>query len=257
VSWFDSHCHLARARAKETIDCARAAGVERLVTVGTDASTSREALKVAGEHEGAWATVGLHPHEASQGVDTIVGLLDECAAGNGAASLVAVGECGLDYHYDHSPRDVQRKAFADQVSIAHQRGLALVVHSRDAWDDTFTILESEGVPEHTVLHCFTGGPSEARRGLDLGAHLSFSGIVTFKKADGVRAAAAMCPFGRLLLETDAPYLAPVPNRGKQNQPAWLPLVGAAVAAVRRTAPEEVAEASWVTANRFFGLSPSA
>ena len=146
----------------------------------------------------------------ASGIDGIEALLAE-------PEVVAVGECGLDYHYDHSPRDVQREVFAAQIALAHAHDLALVIHTREAWDDTFDILAAEGVPERTVFHCFTGGPDEARRCLDLGAYLSFSGIVTFPTADDVRAAAALCPLDRLLVETDAPYLAPVPHRGERNE----------------------------------------
>ena len=136
--------------------------------------------------------------------------------------LVAVGECGLDYHYDHSPRDAQRTAFAEQIALAQRHGLALVIHARQAWDDLFDVLEAEGVPERTVLHCFTGGPEEARRCLDAGMFVSFSGIVTFKNAVEVREAAALCPLDRLLVETDSPFLAPAPHRGKANEPAFVP-----------------------------------
>jgi TatD DNase family protein len=153
---------------------------------------------------------------------------------------VAIGECGLDYHYDHSPRDVQRAAFAAQVALAHERGLPLVIHTREAWADTFAVLAAEGTPATTVFHCFTGGPDEARRCLDLGAYLSFSGIVSFKTATDVRAAAALCPDENLLVETDAPYLAPVPHRGRRNEPAYLPAVGAALAAATGRDIEAVA-----------------
>jgi TatD DNase family protein len=164
-----------------------------------------------------------------------------------------VGECGLDYHYDHSPRDVQRDVFAAQVALAHAHDLALVIHTREAWDDTLAILEAEGVPERTVFHCFSGGPVEARRCLDLGAHLSFSGIVSFPSADDLRAAAAACPAERLLVETDSPYLAPLPHRGKRNQPAWVTLVGEAVAAARGEPAEAVAEATWRNAEAVYRL----
>jgi TatD DNase family protein len=167
--------------------------------------------------------------------------------------VVAVGECGLDYYYDHSPRELQREAFAAQIELATSLGLALVVHTRDAWDETFDILRSVGVPERWVLHCFTGGPDEARRGLELGAALSFSGIVTFKNAGQIREAAALCPVDRLLVETDSPFLAPVPHRGKTNTPALVPVVGAAVAAVRDVPTGVVEEATWQNAARLFGL----
>ena len=164
-----------------------------------------------------------------------------------------MGECGLDYHYDHSPRDVQQAVFRDQIRLAHAHDLPLVIHTREAWDDTFDILDGEGIPERTVFHCFTGGPREARRCLDRGGYLSFSGIVTFKAADDVRAAAELTPLDRLLVETDSPYLAPTPNRGKTNQPGWVPLVGAAVAAAGGHTVEAVAEASWANATECYRL----
>jgi TatD DNase family protein len=252
MAWTDAHCHVPYERLDEpdeVIAAARAAGVTRLVTVGTDAAQSQAAIEVAARSDGVWATVGLHPHDAKHGVDTIVPLLD-------APKVVAVGECGLDYHYDHSPRDVQRAAFAAQVALAHERGLALVIHTREAWADTFDILDAEGEPERTIFHCFTGGPEEARRCLDLGAFLSFSGIVSFKNADDVRGAAALCPLDRLLVETDAPYLAPVPHRGETNVPAYLPLVGAAVASVKSVDVELVESSSWDAAERAYCLHPA-
>jgi TatD DNase family protein len=148
---------------------------------------------------------------------------------------------------------VQREVFGAQVGEARQRGLALVVHTREAWDDTFAILETERAPERTVLHCFTGGPDEARRALDAGLTLSFSGIVSFKGAAEVREAAALCPLDRLLVETDSPYLAPLPHRGKTNRPAWVPLVGEAVAAAKGVPVGAVEEASTANAERLFQL----
>ena len=246
--WGDSHCHLQyEGITEDALADAAAAGVARIICVGTDAPQSEKAIDVARSHPGTvWATVGLHPHEASHGVDGIVGLL-------GAPEVVGIGECGLDYYYDHSPRDAQREAFAAQVALAHERGLALVVHTRDAWDDTFAILRAEGVPDRTVVHCFSGGPDEARRALDLGAYVSFSGIVTFKKAADVREAAALAPLDRVLVETDAPYLAPVPHRGKPNQPAHVALVGAAVAALKGVPVDDVEQATWVNTATVFGL----
>ncbi|MDQ3897489.1 MAG: TatD family hydrolase [Actinomycetota bacterium] len=246
--WADSHCHLQyEGITDDALAAAAAAGVRRIICVGTDADQSEKAVGVARAHPGAvWATVGLHPHDAKQGVDSIVGLVD-------APEVVGVGECGLDYYYEHSPRHVQREAFAAQIALAHERGLALVIHTRDAWDDTFAVLGAEGVPERTVVHCFTGGPDEARRCLDLGATLSFSGIVTFKNAADVRAAAAMAPLDRILVETDAPYLAPVPHRGKPNQPAHVTLVGAAVAALKGLPVDDVEQATWANTASLFRL----
>ena len=167
--------------------------------------------------------------------------------------MVGIGECGLDYHYDHSPRDAQRAAFAAQIGLAFRHRLALVIHTREAWDDTIDILVATGVPEHTIIHCFTGGPEEARRCLDLGASLSFSGVVTFKTAVEVREAAKICPFDRLLIETDSPFLTPVPHRGSPNEPARVPLVGATIAAVKGVSRELVAEVSTRNARASFGL----
>lgn len=251
VRWTDEHCHLGDGsdrwpEATATIADARAAGVERMITVGCDLESSRTAIAIATEHDGVWATAGLHPHDASHGLDGIEDLLTDPV-------VVAVGECGLDYHYDNSPRDVQREVFAAQVALAHRYDLALVVHSREAWEDTFAILEAEGVPERTVLHCFTGGPDEARRCLDLGAHLSFSGIVTFTGAPEVREAAALCPADRLLVETDSPFLAPVPHRGRPNVPAHVPRVGAVLAEVRGESVEAVAEVTWRNSERVHHL----
>ena len=253
--WTDSHCHVLRDEDRAgTVGRAREAGVGRMVLVGTDAAESRTAVRTArelgGPAGGLWATVGLHPHDASQGTDGVAAVLAELGAD---PVVVAVGECGLDYHYDHSPREEQRRAFSEQIGLCHRAGLALVIHSREAWDDTFAVLAEAGVPERTVFHCFTGGPDEARRCLDAGAYLSFSGIVTFKNASEVRAAAALCPVDRLLVETDSPFLAPVPHRGRPNEPAFVPLVGAAVAAARGEAPGAVEEASSAAAARAFRL----
>jgi len=251
LRWTDDHCHLDLTAergpsADEAVAAARAAGVERLITVGTDVASSRVAVEVARTHEGVWATAGVHPHDAKDGWEGLEALLVE-------PEVVAVGECGLDYHYDHSPRAVQRESFAAQIALAHAHDLALVVHTREAWDDTFEILAAEGVPERTVIHCFTGGPVEARRCLDLGAHLSFSGIVTFKGAPEVREAAALCPLDRLLVETDSPFLAPTPHRGRPNQPAYVTLVGEALADATGAGLGEVAEATWANASRVYRL----
>jgi len=253
IRWFDNHCHLDDDRlpggTAGAIAAARAAGVEGMITVGTDAARSAAALAVARAHDGVWATVGLHPHDAVDGIGGLLPLLDD-------PNVIAVGECGLDYHYDHSPRPVQRDAFAAQIRIAHERRLPLVIHTRDAWDDTFAILEAEGVPEHTIFHCFSGGPEEAARCVDLGGFLSFSGIVTFKTADDLRAAAVGCPADRLLVETDAPYLTPEPHRGRRNEPANVAIVGAFIAECRGETAESVAATTWRNTIVAFSLTDS-
>lgn len=258
--WTDSHCHLQDADdVPGVLAQAAEAGVGRLICIGTDLDHSRRALALALSGTGpalapdVWASVGLHPHHASDKTASVAALL-EALSGPERAKVVGVGECGLDYHYDYSPRPAQRLAFAEQIGLAHHYGLALIIHTRLAWDETFEILKSEGVPPRTVFHCFTGGPEEARRCLDLGAWLSFSGIVTFKSAPEVRQAAVLCPLDRLLVETDSPYLTPVPYRGQTNVPAHVGLVGHAVAQARGIDTEVVEAATWAGAETVFALA---
>lgn len=261
MRWTDDHCHLHHAGpthvghefapADEVTavldDAAEVHGVERMITVGCDVADSRQAADVAAARPGRlWATAGVHPHEARHGLAGLADLL-------GRPEVVAVGECGLDFHYDHSPRDTQREVFAAQIALAHEHDLPLVIHTRSAWDDTFDILDAEGVPRRTVFHCFTGGADEAKACLDRGTHLSISGLVTFKSADDIRAGVALAPLDRLMVETDSPFLTPAPHRGRPNLPGYLPLVGAGVAAVKGIGVEDVAEATWATAEAFYGL----
>jgi TatD DNase family protein len=252
VSYTDSHCHLYDTRGvpvEDVIAAAQTAGVSTMVNVGCDAATTAQAIAVAALHDGIYATAGLHPHEAKHGVDTIVQYLDD-------PNIIAIGECGLDYFYDHSPRDEQRAAFAAQIQLAHERSLPLVIHTRDAWAETFDILDAEGVPERTVFHCFSGGPDEATRCLQRDAFLSFSGIVTFKTATDLHSAARLCPLDRLLAETDSPYLAPVPHRGKPNQPAYVTHVVQALAKLRGAALDDVRGATVANASLAFpGIRP--
>jgi TatD DNase family protein len=266
--WFDSHCHVqeeylgggeggdGERDLSLVLARARSAGVDRLVCIGTGRSTSEQAVALARQLQGgdralmAWASVGLHPHDATDGVDAVAELL---ARELGDGVVVAVGECGLDYFYEHSPRPVQRAAFAAQIALAQAHDLALVIHARDAWDDLFDVLAAEGVPERTILHCFTGGPEEVTRCLEAGMFVSFSGIITFKNASDIREAAALCPLDRLLVETDSPFLAPVPHRGRPNEPALLPLVGATVAEVKGCAVEAVAASTAAAAALAFAL----
>jgi TatD DNase family protein len=251
LRWTDDHCHVHHRGAPadevaQLVADAQEGGVHRLITVGCDLDDSRAAMAAAATHPDVYATAGVHPHDAKDGTDGLEDLL-------GDPNVVAVGECGLDYFYEHSPRDVQREVFAAQIAMAFRHDLALVIHTRDAWDDTFDVLAAEGTPERTVFHCFTGGPDEARRCLDLGAMLSFSGIVTFKQSDDLRAAAALCPIDRLLVETDSPYLTPHPHRGQRNRPALVRYVGAAVASAKGLSAAEVAAATWDNATRTYRL----
>ena len=248
LEWIDSHCHVHDERIPDgsdgAIEAAANMGVTTLITVGCDRATSEAAIAVARDHDKVFATVGLHPHDASNGVDTIIDLVD-------TPGIVAIGEAGLDYYYEHSPRDIQQRVFAEQINLAHQRSLPLVIHTRDAWSETFDILDAEGVPEHTIFHCFTGGPDEARKCLDRGAVLSFSGIVTFKGAPDVQAAAVLCPADRILVETDSPYLAPMPHRGKKNRPAWVPHVGQFIADLRDVPVADIAAITAANTRRSF------
>ena len=274
--WTDSHCHLQdEPDPAATLALARAARVGRVVCVGTDAASSRRAVILASELSGdqapapsmgyaqapgardieVWATVGLHPHDARAGLSSVIELLDELSAGEGLrrSRVVAIGECGLDYHYDNSPRDVQRDVFAAQVGLANRHNLALVIHTREAWDDTLSILEHEGVPERTIFHCFTGGEQEARRCLRIGGLLSFSGIVTFANAVELRQVVTHCPLDCLLIETDSPFLTPVPHRGRRNSPSNVTVVGNAVGLLKGFEPEVLAAVSWMNAEKAFGL----
>ena len=268
--WVDNHCHLELERGDDgayaamgrgptedsehttsLLAAARAAGVIAMITVGTDAGSSRSGLELASRHPDVFATAGLHPHDATDGTEGVRRVVDE--AFERGAPPVAVGECGLDFHYDHSPRDVQREAFADQIRLAHELDLPLVIHTREAWKDTFDVLDAEGTPARTVFHCFTGGPADAEGCLERGALLSISGIVTFPSAQDIRDAVAVAPLARLMVETDSPYLAPVPLRGRPNTPALVGLIGAEVARVKGVEVAEVARVTTANARAFYRL----
>lgn len=252
-SWFDNHCHLTSLDADPAaiVADARSGGVSRLLTVGCTVEDSAKAIEIAAEFDNVWATAGVHPHEAEGGIDGLVELLDTGSLES--RKIVAVGECGLDYHYDHSPRAVQRLVFEQQIALAFERDLALVIHTRQAWEDTFAILDDVGVPPRTVFHCFTGGPAEAEQCLARGGYLSFSGIVTFPSAQDVRDAAMITPIDRVLVETDSPYLAPVPHRGKKNRPAHVSVVGEAIAELRGWSYDETATATTANALALFAI----
>ena len=245
IEWFDNHCHLPE-NPEEEILRARKELVVGFVNVGTDLETSRIAKEKAKIFSDVWSTAGVHPHEARKGIEGIKDLLKD-------SNVVAVGEAGLDYHYDHSPREDQNRVFAEHIEMAHTSNLPLVIHTREAWEETFKILDSEGVPESTVFHCFTGGKDEAKECLKRGAYLSFSGIITFKKSELLREAASECPLDRAMIETDSPYLTPVPFRGKKNEPANVVLVGKELANLQDKPLEEIASATTQNALDFYGL----
>lgn len=248
----DSHCHLdGKAFAADrdaVIERARAAGVETLVAIGSgDGPPDLEAgIRLADRYSFIYATVGVHPHEAAKAADSTY---DEILLLSKKSKVIAIGEIGLDYHYNFAPQEVQRDVFIRQLTVAREAGLPIVIHTREAWADTFSILSDHWPAEGPggIMHCFSGGPREAEEALGLGFHLSFSGIVTYPKAVEVHEAARMCPADRLLVETDAPYLAPVPHRGKRNEPAYVVRTAEALAELRGESPGLVAElttANW-------------
>ncbi len=253
----DSHCHLDDPRfdadRPSVLDRAWRAGLAAVVTVATGPATWDRVLALAEAEPRLHVVLGVHPHEAG-GVGE--GDWARLEALLGAGRVVAVGETGLDYYRDHSPRPAQREAFLRQVRVARARGLPLVVHNRDAHDDVLEVLEAEaaGRVPAVVLHCFSGPPDYAERAAALGFVLSFAGTVTFPGADALRQAARRVPADKLLLETDAPYLAPVPYRGRRNEPGHVRWVAAAVAAARGERPAAVAATAGANASRIFGLS---
>jgi TatD DNase family protein len=251
----DSHCHLDDtqfdADRDAVIERARAAGVETMLAVGTgNGPPDLEAgIRLADRYAEMYATVGVQPHDASKATPETYVRLRELLA---HPKVVAIGEIGLDYHYNFSPPEVQREVFARQLELARAAGLPVVVHTREAWPDTLWLLAEAGVASG-VMHCFSGGPQEAGQSLALGFHVSFAGVVTFPKALAIQAAARMVPLERLLVETDAPYLAPVPHRGKRNQPAFVVETARKLAELRGTALEEIAAATTENFRRLFGV----
>ena len=256
--WTDAHCHLQEeyrrddtaANVVATLERARDAGVDRVVVVGTDAATSREAADLGRQPAPVevYAVVGLHPHEATSDLAPVAEL-----ARSRPERVVGIGETGLDYFYEHAPRSAQRRAFADQIALAHELDLALVIHARDAFDDLIDVLGSEGVPSRTVIHCFTGTPQDAARCLAIGCDISIAGVVTFKNADLLREAVREVPLERLHVETDSPFLAPVPHRGRANEPALVRVVGEFVADLRGEDRELVRATTRANTARLFQL----
>ncbi len=250
----DSHCHIDMpqfdADREAAVARAREAGIrEMLVVGGVDSEDGhRRALGVA-ERLGLPVSAGIHPHEARLASERIY---DELRALARERRIVAVGEIGLDFHYDHSPRPQQRDAFRRQVRLAREVGLPVIVHTREADEETAALLEEERANEvGGVLHCFTGGHELARRALALGFYISFSGIVAFPRSEIIQEVARTVPLDRLLVETDAPFLAPPPHRGKRNEPAFVVEVARKVAAVRGVSLEEVAQAATSNYARLF------
>jgi TatD DNase family protein len=251
----DTHCHLDADRfdqdRADVIERARATGVRRMVTVGCDEENSRRALGLAATHDDVWATVGVHPHEAAAAGERFDDVLEGLAR---SERCVAIGECGLDFYYDHSPRERQREVFARQVAVARRVSKPLVIHVRDAWSECLDVLYAEGARDcGGVIHCFSGSLDDARRSLELGFYLSIPGIVTFKSPGDLPEVVRTAPLDRLLVETDSPYLAPAPYRGKRNEPAYVLEVARKVAELRGMALDDVIERTGENARALFGL----
>jgi TatD DNase family protein len=249
----DSHCHLDfpdfSAELGAVVARARAAGIERMVTISTRVHRHSEVLAIAERFPDVFCSVGTHPHYAHEELDVTAAELVRRAR---HPKIVALGEAGLDYHYDNSPRDAQARGFRTHIAAARETGLPLVIHSREADDDTARILEEETGqgPFPAVLHCFTGGPDLARRAIALGHYVSFTGILTFKNSGALREIAAGLPADRILVETDAPYLAPGRYRGKRNEPAYVVETANVLAEVRGVPFDEIARQ---TSDNFFRL----
>lgn len=260
--FFDTHVHFDPASSDQEVagvmERARAAGVTRLVAVGHNAAANTAALRLAGRFpDHVRAALGYDRSMAGECPD-LVALEHEIMAN--AAAVAALGEIGLDFHYSPDTKEAQRQLFDEQLAVARRLLLPVIVHSRDADDDTLDLLKSHArqwtgdVARLGVLHCFTGDAAFAARLLDLGMFISFSGIVSFRNADSLRTVARTIPSDRLLIETDSPYLAPVPHRGRVNEPAFLPAVAAVVAQARAVSVEAIAETTFVNATRLFGAA---
>lgn len=262
--WIDSHCHVTADRFDEdrpsVLERARESGLEQLVAVGAGYGLEHNALAadLARDQRGIFATAGLHPHDASLWNTTAEKSLREWLNRD---EVVAVGECGLDYHYMNSPREDQRRAFSAQIEIAREAALPVVIHVRDdgpeAYDELLEIWKTSGQGQISgVLHCYTGTLEFARKSLDHGFYVSFSGIVTFKKSDELRGVAQELPLERLMVETDAPFLAPEGHRGKRNEPAWVPRIGQTLAELHDVSLEQVARITRENTQRLFRLDPT-
>jgi TatD DNase family protein len=252
--WFDSHCHLYDLGDDEAIaaavERARAASVIEMIIPGVDAASSSRAIEIAIQHR-AWAAAGIHPSETSgweeSQMQAIADLLEHPQA-------VAIGETGLDFYRDHAPQELQRENFAAHIALAKKHSKALIVHTRDSARAALEMLERQGAPQSVVFHCWSGTQSELQWALSLGAFISFAGNVSFKNAEALRDAARAVPADRLLVETDSPYLTPVPHRGTANEPAYVRDVGAAVADARSEPVEEIAIKTSSNARRAFALA---
>ncbi len=253
----DTHAHLdmepLSSNLPEVLERARQADVAQIITIGIDEHSSMKAVDIAARHQNVFSSVGVHPHDAANADQGVIDRLKALCVEN-PATVVAWGEVGLDYAKEYSPRKVQKHLFALQIAAACELGLPLIIHARDANEDALDILSAELKPGCTgVFHCFSGDTAVAERVLDLGFHISVTGVVTFKNAEVIRQVVAYVPEDRLLVETDAPFLSPVPFRGKPNEPARVRLVAEEVARVRNISFEEAMHCTTRNAQDLFAL----
>ncbi|HEV2889201.1 MAG TPA: TatD family hydrolase [Frankiaceae bacterium] len=253
VETVDAHCHLDLMGVEDDLATALAlsasVGVPRVVTIGVDVETSRLAARQADAHPGILAAAAIHPNSADEATDEALRAIEALAS---VDRVRAIGETGLDYYRDTADVANQHRSFRAHIQIAKATGTALVIHDREAHDDVLRLLREEGAPERTVFHCFSGDAEMARTCADLGYYLSFAGNVTFKNAQHLRDAAALAPLDLLLVETDAPFLTPMPYRGRPNAPYLIPLTVRALAAVKGVDEDDVAGAVAANAERVFG-----
>lgn len=252
---FDSHAHIDDERFEEDRDAvlarARENGVAGLINIGADMNSSRRSIELAARYAEVYAAVGNHPHDAAA---VQPGDYDQLAEWTAQPKVVAIGEIGLDYYYDHSPRDIQQQVFIRHLDVARQTGMPVIIHDRDAHGDIMRILKSEGKGLTGVLHCYSGSMEMAQEVLKLGFYISIAGPITFKNAAKLPEIAAAVPLERLLVETDCPYLTPHPYRGKRNEPAYVRVVAQRVAEVRRMELEALAEATTQNVCRLFSIN---
>lgn len=245
----DSHCHLTMSNAEANLAAARGVGVRGLVVPGTNLKDAPQAVAIAQQHDDVWAAVGFHPHDAKDCDDAAFAEIARLAR---EPRVVAVGECGLDYHYMHSSRETQREVFERHLELAKELDKPIIVHNRESTDDMVEILSRAGA--RGILHSYTENLDIARRFVDLGYFISFSGIVTFRNAEPLRDVARALPHDRVLIDTDTPYLAPVPYRGRDNEPAYVIKVAELLAMLWGVPLEEVAEQTTKNFEQVFGVS---
>jgi TatD DNase family protein len=252
--WFDSHCHLYELgddlAVAGAVARARAGSVDEMLVPGVELDSSLRAIEIAIDQR-VWAAVGIHPSETAEWKESSMAAIEQLV---GHPRVVAIGETGLDFYRDHAPADLQRANFAAHIELAKTHSKALIIHTRESAGAALDMLEQHGAPERLVFHCWSGAEIELRRALELGAFVSFAGNISFKSAEPLRDAVQIVPPDRLMVETDSPYLTPVPHRGTPNEPAYVAFVGAAAARARREPIEQLAAATSGNARRLYGVA---